>query len=125
MTKRKGGVGPGQNSLAKAQYDVKFREGDRSMLIEPLDWAILEMMPDFDTNVGGLYQLGSTATDIRSKLGVPVTVSQLSTRIRVLHVIGLCRAVRTLGATTARSGKAWQKTTFGEEELKKWEAQRS
>lgn len=96
------------------------KAGDFSWLVEPLDYLLMDQLPDEGTNVGGMYQLGATV----NKLGeaFPVGSNVLSGRLRALSMGGLVRKIRMVAEARGRD-YAWQKTVFGKEVLEKWKAQ--
>lgn len=98
----------------------RFKAGDRSHLILPLDAKLIELLPDDGTSVGGLYQIGSTAAELKKKLDGALTSPQISTRLRLMNEMGLVQSVRTLGATR---GASWQKTSTGKEFAEAWLSQ--
>jgi hypothetical protein len=113
------------NSWANAA--ARVQAGDFSDLIDPLDYMILAELPDFDTNMGGLYQIGTTVKKVMEKLneragGEALTSGSCSARLKLLTMGGLVRQVRMVGR---RSDLAYQKTTRGEEVLKAWLEQRN
>lgn len=89
----------------------------KEWMVEPLDYLIMQEMPDEGTNVG-LYQVGSTVKNIHEKLGKSnISSGSLSARVRTLKLAGFIRTVRMVGtAGTA----AYQKTPRGKEILDEW-----
>jgi hypothetical protein len=63
----------------------------------PLDFKVLEVLPD-DGMIGGLRWTGRRARDVRSQIneglpeGIdPVSISELQSRLRAMHVKGLVK----------------------------------
>lgn len=89
-------------------------------MIEPLDYVILDKLPEEDTNVG-LYQIGDTIKALRKKLGEDnISTGSLSARVRLLNMTGLVRSVRMVGTS---GSAAYQTTVRGKEVLDRWKAQ--
>lgn len=109
MGKRQGGEYQRIGELAK--------KGDFSWMVEPLDYLILKELPDEGTNVGGMYQLGTTVSSMSEKF--PVGSNVLSGRLRALSMGGLTRKIRMVAESRGKD-YAWQKTVFGKEVLDKW-----
>jgi hypothetical protein len=104
----------------KDQWEVnqRFKEGDRSMLVEPLDYRIMELLPKEGTLAGGLYPIGESVPGIVKKLGGgPLTVSMVSSRVRILNVLGLAVKKKGVGGV---GNFVWQITKSGEEEVASW-----
>lgn len=92
-------------------------------LIAPLDYLIMEALPEEGTLFAGLYPLGETVRNLGVKL--PKTPdkknlpsSMIQTRLRLLSLQGLAsKAQRNLGTSGAA---VWQRTKTGTEVLKAW-----
>lgn len=111
---------PGKPKVEWSLED-RFDNGDRSMIVEPLDWLILQVLPPEGTLAGGMYPVGETVPGVVKKLGGgPVTVPIVSSRVRILAVVGL--AVRKKAVGSAK-GLVWQITKKGEEAVKLWTQQ--
>lgn len=105
---------PGQYT----RLEKRAREGDRSWLVEPLDYLLLQELPDEGTNIGGLYQLGTTIEAIAKKYD-GLTSGVASGRIRAMNLAGMTKKVKMVAG--GNGGKyAWQITPFGKEVLEKW-----
>lgn len=111
----------------------KFEEGDRSMLVEPLDYMMISSMPAEGTNVAGLYQIGKSTVALAAEFKKQVkeagqdaklapTTAQLGGRMNTLHALGLVRPVQMV---SGRGAKTWQRTPKGEEVVKQWQKQQS
>lgn len=96
-------------------------EHPENWMIEPLDYMILDILPDEGTNVG-LYQVGETTNNTRKKLGVSkITTGSLVARMRMLHAAQYIRQVRMVGTSGTI---AYQKTKRGKEILTAWQSKR-
>lgn len=86
--------------------------------VEPLDYLILDELPEEGEMVAGLYQLGTTVLSLRKKHPFEqLTGDQLSARVRVMAGAGYTRQVTMIGT----SGKgAWQRTKAGSKALSVW-----
>ena len=97
-------------------------EGDLSQLVDPLDFLLLEELPDEGTTVGGLYQVGESVQSLAKKFtqrsGVDLTTTLIASRMVSLKYHGLSRGVKMLGRN--RGGNAWQRTVFGKEVAEEW-----
>jgi hypothetical protein len=93
-------------------------KGDFSWMVEPLDYLILQQLPDEGTSVGGLYQLGETLQGLAEKF--PLPSSALGGRLRSMKIGGLTRSVKIV-PTRAGKDKAWQKTEAGKKRLEAWQ----
>jgi len=98
----------------------KVAAGDFSEFVIPLDFRILEMLPDEGTEFAGLYQLGETVKTVHKALGVKeLAQTAVSSRITSMHKSGLVHKIKALG----REGGAWQRSHFGKEALEAWRSQ--
>lgn len=111
----------------KAEYKrvaERAKEGDLSGLIEPFDYLLLEALPDEGTNVGGLYQVGSTvrqlAKDFSKMSGEPISTTLIASRMVSLKYHKLARGVKLVSQN--RGGNAWQRTVYGKEVAEQWRA---
>lgn len=105
----------------------KFEAGERSMLIDPFDYELMEMAQPEGMNVAGLYQIGTTSVEMAKKFhkrikdngGDPniITPNVISGRLSTIHSVGLIKPVQMIGG---RGAKAWQRTAEGEKELAAW-----
>lgn len=93
-------------------------EHPETWMIEPLDFMIIDTLPDEGTNVG-LYQVGETIRQLRKKLGEGnISTGSLAARVRLLGQAGLTRQVRMVGTSGTL---AYQKTVRGKEVLEAWQ----
>lgn len=95
-----------REAAARGEYD----------LVEPLDYLILELMEPEGSMVSGLYPLGTTVISMNKKLKLSSPV--ISSRVRILHLMGLTKKVHSLGSGTGK--KAWQRTPEADRLLKEW-----
>lgn len=88
-------------------------------LVEPLDYLLLEMLPEEGELVMGLYPLAKTVDQLRKEKLSPLTPGQVSGQIRSLSAQGLVIMVRTRSHTTSR---AYQRTELGKKVYEEWKA---
>jgi hypothetical protein len=100
-------------------------------LVEPLDYRLLEKLPPEGTTAFNLYPIGTTVKEL-SKDFKQIPQTQISARIRSMHVQGLAKKVRMLGAELgeqrkgrASAGSAWQLTESGAKLLANWKEKSS
>lgn len=91
-------------------------------LVDPLDYLILDNLPEEGTTIGGILPLGATVSDIaKNKLGIEVESSMISGRMVSLKTAGLAVVI-----SMARSDSAgWQITKLGEKILAEWKDKQS
>lgn len=87
------------------------------VLIEPLDYKIIELLPDQGSLHLGVIPVGEMVSQISKKLG-GLPSSLLSGRMRVLQIMGLAVPAR---ATGSRGTLVWQVTPKGKEVLAEWQ----
>lgn len=95
--------------VARGEYD----------LIDPLDYVIIDKIPDAGTTMGGLYPLGSTIKSLLPHFQ-GMDTNNLSARFRSLSVQGLVVKVKLAGTMDTRGAYAWQRTPKAVELLNKW-----
>lgn len=101
----------------------RFNAGDRTMVVEPLDYMLLDKLPKEGTLAGGLYPIGETVPGLVKKLGgKPVTTAIVSSRVRILGVLGLATKKKGVGGV---GNFVWQITKRGEEVLQSWKQAQS
>lgn len=92
------------------------------MLVDPLDYLLLQMLPDEGSIFAGLYPNGETVENMRTKFTPEqrkaITSSTISTRIRVMSLLGL--VVSKHRGSNTRGRLVWQITPAGKDVLKKW-----
>jgi hypothetical protein len=89
------------------------------LLIDPLDFLLLERMSPEGTMHFGAYPDGATAKQLSEMFDGHVRSGTIGMRCRVLSLTGY--AVKLKGVGTG--GKSvWQRTEQGEKALKKWRA---
>lgn len=73
----------------------------------PLDLAVLPLLPDEGSMLGGIHHMGRRVKDLAEQLGEHATSAQIQARLRVLkmngHVID----------RPATGGRVWQATPSG------------
>lgn len=106
----------------KNHIEERGKKGDYSDLVLPLDHLILDQLTPEGTTMSGLYPIGATANAVLKALNIKykgaLSGSQITTRIRVMHMLGLTVKVKTLGQGNSKA--AWQRSAKAEELLKKW-----
>lgn len=106
----------------KEKMEAMLKEGDLSLFVQPLDFLILEKLPEEGTQFGGLYQLGETTRSVEKALReehpafAEIPSTNLHSRFTSMNQAGLLHKVKALG----REGSAWQRSQLGEEALKLW-----
>ncbi len=95
-------------------------QGDFSAMIAPLDYKILELLPDQGTLFANLYPIGASSKELSAKLK-PLTPTDIGTRITVMSKMKL--TVRTAGLRS--SDAQYQRTQRGKEVLEKWQQQQN
>ena len=94
-------------------------------LLEPLDYMILQHLPDQGTLFAGLYPLGETTPNLVGKFTPEqrtlggVDSHFVSTRLRVLHIQGLVLNLRSAKNTGGK--RIWQRTKEASRLVKEWE----
>lgn len=95
-------------------------------LIEPLDYKIMEALPEEGAMFAELYPLGETVANIAKKLpkagGKPLPSSLIQTRIRMMKVQGLVINTNSVGGSR---GSVWQRTKVGTEVFNRWKESKS
>ena len=104
----------GRNYVSAA---TRLKEG-KLQLVEPLDYLILEKLPEEGTTLGGLVPLGETVRNLKSGepfKQLPKAADTLGGRLRAMEVYGLVVNVVMPGET-----RGWQRTKLGEKHLTEW-----
>jgi hypothetical protein len=114
--------GPERRDVGKVgQYEGLASKAARGEyeLVEPLDYMILDLLQDEGSMFADLYPLGETVPALVKKLGGKLTNSQLTSRVRILHIQGLIVQKKSL---TNKSGSTtvWQRSKVGASLLNKW-----
>lgn len=91
---------------------------DYSDLINPLDFLILEKLPEEGEIAFGLYPQGESTQNLSNTSFKPLTPTQLAMRLRILQTLGLVLKVTML----SRTKEGWQRTTKGKEVYETWKA---
>lgn len=86
-------------------------------LIDPLDYKVLEVLPEEDAMFAGLYPLGETAQAISKKFDGVLDSHQVAQRLRVLSHQGLAVKKKALGSAET---SIWQRTATGKEVFETW-----
>lgn len=90
------------------------------LLIDPLDFQVLDVLPIEGTLHFGAYPVGKTAKEVQHEQTVgegQMTIGTITSRLRFLNVMGW--AVKSKGIGTG-GRNVWQRTKLGEQELTKW-----
>lgn len=105
------------------RISVRAKKGDYQ-LAAPLDYMILQHLPETGTLFGGLFPLGETVQNILTKFTPEqqklLDTKMLSARLRVLHLMELSEPVYS-GQTT-RGKIVWQRTPTGTKLVNDWKA---
>lgn len=96
------------------------RDGDEVYLVEPLDYIILESLPEEGANVGGVIPLGETVRNLVSTKfkEVGVDAAMLGGRFTSLSALGYVKRIKIPRSDAA----GWQITARGQEVLDAWKA---
>ena len=84
-------------------------------LIVPLDYAILDKLPD-EGSVVGYHPLGRTVRVLAPEFE-GVDSEQLSGRLKSMELMGLTKGIKV---TPVGQGRGWQVTPLGKKLLKSW-----
>lgn len=112
--------------------EIYKRVGDRAAkgdytLIEPLDYMILDKLPDEGTTMGGIYPLGASVANLvklfKKETGQDVPSGVFSGQLRSMHMQKLAVKVKVTGIGSAAF--AWQRTKEGKKLLNKWKERNS
>lgn len=93
----------------------RVKKGDLTVLIDPLDYLILDKTLDEGTMMGDYYPLGTTVKSLVKQFK-GLTSDQVSGRMNLLRQADLVKTIRVTG------GNAYQRTRLGKEILEKWKA---
>lgn len=107
-------AGPKQRYVRIAERVEKTGEYE---LIDPLDYKLLEVLPEEDAMFAGLYPLGETAIALSNKLKGVLDSHQVAQRLRVMLHQGLVVKKKALGSSETA---IWQRTATGKEVYEKW-----
>lgn len=110
---------------SKTSKNVRLAEaaarGEYS-LVAPLDYIILDHLPEVGTLALGLYPLGETVVNLRKKFTPEqqqlITAPALSARVRVLHDQSLIESSHS--GVNNGGKKIWQRTKTGTKILNDW-----
>ena len=88
-------------------------------LVDPLDYLILEALPDEGTMLGGFIPLGETVRSLKTTTfkALPRAADTLGGRLRAMEVYGMTKSVVMPGES-----RGWQKTKLGKKTLAAWRA---
>jgi len=93
-----------------------FARGEE-VLIDPMDYILLDNLPPEGTMFAGAYPDGPTSIELAHNLFEgKLKPSHLAARLRVLRLCGLAVTVNRRG----RSDKVWQINEAGDAYLAKW-----
>jgi DNA-binding PadR family transcriptional regulator len=90
-------------------------------LVDPLDYLILEMLPDEGELVMNFYPLAVTANELIKKKFTMFSPGQMAGAIKRLQIQGLAARVRTSGTKSF----GYQRTAKGKELFVKWQAEKA
>lgn len=98
----------------------QIKEG-KNLLIDPLDYRILEQLPEVGTLMGGLVPIGETVRNIHKHAfkGV-VDHTVVGGRMNALRSYGFAVPVRI--AAGNKQGRGWQITPEGKAALLEWQS---
>lgn len=112
-----------QKANRKDPY-TKLRErsarGDYE-LIEPLDYLLMEKLPEVGEMFAGLYPMGETVQNLSKKFPTPnglLDTTTITNRMRALDAQGLTSHTRS--AISSNGSKIWQRTAKGTDLVRKW-----
>ena len=93
-------------------------------LAAPVDYMILQWLPDEGTLFAGLFPLGETVVNLVEKFtpeqrSAGINSSFVSTRIRIMHIQSL--VVSSRSAKGGSGKRIWQRTKAGARLVKEWE----
>jgi hypothetical protein len=95
-------------------------EDRKDLLIEPLDFLILEKLPAEGTLIFSAYPDGKSSEELSQTVAEGnFTTLELSTRLRVLHKAHAVVTQRSF-ATKTKTRVVWQRTKLGEQWLSEW-----
>jgi len=96
-------------------------EARPDLIIDPLDYLILDLLPIEGTLHFGAYPVGLAAYEIQPKLAEgQVKITTISSRLRVMGAEGWVVKQKGIGT----SGKhVWQRTAAGDKALHKWKGE--
>lgn len=106
--KRKGGEYVNMRTL--------FKEGKYKFAV-PLDYMIMEKLPDAGATIGGVIPLGRTLTDLVADFDGAVENTMILGRLRSLKAAGLVEIVRL----PKTEGDGWQVTRDGKKIVTAWQ----
>lgn len=96
--------------------EEKGKVGDYSDLIPPLDYLILENLPDEGTLFGGLYPLTETAINLAKTKFKPMPATDVANRLALLKKLGLALQQKPIRGSRV----AYQRTAKGKEVFQEW-----
>lgn len=113
--------------MAKAKEYVSVAERAKddpaSAMVVPLDFMILDKLPDEGTLMGGYFPITAFVEELGERHFKELTSDQIGGRLRSMAAIGLTVMVKTVGAgKQSRRQHGWQRTEKGKEVLAAWQA---
>lgn len=104
--------------LIAKRVKERWDRGDRSLLLDPLDYILLGELPIEGTLRLGLYPQGKLAGDLaRGELKGALSGMAVSMRLRTMAICGLC--VTQIGVGV-KGQNIWQRTALGDRIYKEW-----
>lgn len=115
MSKRKPGTEVYDSVRARAE------RGEYTLAL-PIDYMILEMLPEEGELFAGLYPLGETVSNIRTKFSPEqqkvLATKTIAARLRVLHIQNLAAPIYS--GNTSRGKQVWQRSLKATELVNEW-----
>lgn len=96
----------------------KAEQGDYDSLVAPLDFLILELLPDEGETVMGFYPMAMTVSQLRKERFGVLSPGEMSGALKRLTAMLMVVRVRTRGASTS----GYQRTALGKQKLNEWMA---
>lgn len=115
MSKRKSGTDVYERLSDKAE------RGEYTLAV-PIDYMILSWLPEQGELYAGLYPMGETVANLRTKFSAEqqkvLDGAAISARLRVLNIQGL--AAPTYSGNTTRGKHVWQRSPKATELVNEW-----
>ena len=105
--------------MGKRGEYVRVGDRDTYTLVDPLDYLILQELPDEGELMGGYYPVAETVKNLRKTKFPQLDVNLLTGRVRGMGIYGLTVKVNLAG------GAGWQITKKGKEVLAAWQQQQN
>ena len=93
-----------------------YERGD-DVMVDPMDYVLLDNLVPVGTMFAGAYPDGPTSRDLSERLFEgKVPPNQIAPRLRILHMFGLCVHANRRGV----NDKVWQITSEGRRVVERW-----